>query len=234
MAAGSKQNQQPLIISDPTIIQSLQQAIVVLPDGSLAPANLNLDSMLKKDPGHHQHPVSEQTSPLKSPGSVGKRAGSPNSDPSRLAPPPKRRRSSSLPDITQLPSVVDKNVPIQEEREAEEREAEEVAAADRSRKEESKRRNMPPLSMIQIPKEVKIHDPMLGFPTPPQSSPHFASSPLIPNVVSNMFQPHPMTPITPGQDSFNQEDIKELVGETSVQTPLPASPNGSSSLPPCK
>ena len=233
MAVGNKQ-QQPLIISDPNILQSLQQAIVVLPDGTLTPANLNLDSMLKKEPVHQQ--VFEQTSPTKSPSSVGKRAGSPNSDVSRLAPPPKRRRSSSLPDITQLPSVVDKNAPIQEEREAEEREAEEdaVATANRSRKEAGKRRNMPPLSMIQIPKEGKMHDPMLGFPTPPQSSPHFASSPLIPNIMSNMFQPHPMTPITPGQDSFNQEDIKELVGETSAQTPLPASPNGSSSLPPCK
>lgn len=79
-----------------------------------------------------------------------------------------------------------------------------------------------------------MHDPMLGFPTPPQSSPHFASSPLIPTVVSTIFQPHPMTPITPGQESFSHEDVKELVGETNVQTPLPSSPNGGSSLPPCE
>ena len=231
LAAGNKQqqlSQQPLIISDPNILQSLQQAIVVLPDGTIAPANLNLDSMFKKDSSHQQ----ASSEPIKSPSSAGKRTGSPNGDASRLGPPPKRRRSSSLPDITQLPSVVDKNAPIQEEREAEEREAEEVATV--GRKEENKRRNIPPLSMIQIPKEVKMHDPLLGFPTPPQSSPHFASSPLIPNVMSTMFQPHPMTPITPGQDSFNQEEIKELVGETSAQTPLPASPNGCSSLPPCK
>ena len=218
-------NKQPVVISDPAIIQSLQQAIVVLPDGSFAPANLNLDAMLKKD-------STQQTSPTKTPSSAGKRAQSPNSEASRLVPPPKRRRSSSLPDITQLPSVVDNNTPIQEDQEAEEQETEEQHI--HGRKEDTRKRNMPPLSMIQIPKEVKMHDPMLGFPTPPQSSPHFASSPLIPTVVSTMFQPHPMTPITPGQDSFNHEDIKDLVGETTVQTPLPASPNGTAGLPPCE
>ena len=225
-----QQQQQPLIISDPSILQSLQQAVVVLPDGTIAPANLNLDTMLKKDPAQQQQQPS--SSPIKSPSSAGKRASSPNSDMLRFAPPPKRRRSSSLPDITQLPSVVDKNIPIQEDKEAEEREAKEHM---HDRREDTKKRNMPPLSMIQIPKEIKMpHDPMLGFPTPPQSSPHFASSPLIPTVVSTMFQPHPMTPITPGQDSFSHDDIKDLVGEGTVQTPLPASPNATSGLPPCK
>lgn len=246
-AAGKQhqQQQQPLVFSDPSIIQSLQQALVVLPDGSLAPANLNLDSLIKKDPSRPS--LSEQTSPTNNVGSgggagagiVGKRSQSPNSDGPRLAPPPKRRRSSSLPDITQLPSVVDKNAPIQEDRDAEERENSQdeadIGVVERIGKEDGKKRNMPPLNMIHIPKEVKLHDPMLGFPTPPQSSPHFASSPLIPNMVTTMFQPHPMTPMTPGQDSFSHEDIKDLVGETtSVQTPVPASPNGSTNLPPCE
>ena len=225
LAASNKQQQQqqqPLIISDPVLLQSLQQAVVLLPDGTIAPANL--DSVLKDS-------TQQQASPTKTPSSAGKRAQSPSNESSKLAPPPKRRRSSSLPDITQLPSVIDKNTPIQEDQEAEEREAEESA---HDKKEGTKKRNMPPLSMIQIPKEVKMHDPMIGFPTPPQSSPHFASSPLIPNVVSTMFQPHPMTPITPGQDTFNHEDLKELVGETNVQTPVPASPNGAAGLPPCE
>lgn len=228
--AGNKS--QPLVISDPSILQSLQQAIVLLPDGTFAPANLNLDSVLKKDPTQQQQQQpQQQMSPVKTPGSGGKRAHSPNNEISRLGPPPKRRRSSSLPDITQIQSVVEKNAPIQEDKEAEEKETEEDV---RDSKEDMRKRNMPPLSMIQIPKEVKMHDPMLGFPTPPQSSPQFSSSPLIPTVVSTMFQPHPMTPITPCQDSFNHEDIKELVGESSVQTPVPSSPNGAPGLPPCK
>ena len=104
---------------------------------------------------------------------------------------------------------------------------------ERERAEEMRKRDIPPLSMITIPKEMKMGDPMLGFPTPPQSSPHFASSPLILPPAVGTFQPQPMTPITPSQEALSHEEIKELVGESNVQTPLPPSPDGGG-LPPCE
>lgn len=219
MAGGNKQ--QPLVINDPALLQGLQHAVIVLPDGTIAPANLGLEESQKKE--------SERGSPTKP---VGKRAHSPesSSDATKSIPPPKRRRSSSLPDITQLSSTVDKNPPIQENREGEEREMQEE---ERERAEEMRKRDIPPLSMITIPKEMKMGDPMLGFPTPPQSSPHFASSPLILPPAVGTFQPQPMTPITPSQEALSHEEIKELVGESNVQTPLPPSPDGGG-LPPCE
>lgn len=219
MAGGNKQ--QPLVINDPALLQGLQHAVIVLPDGTIAPANLGLEESQKKE--------SERGSPTKP---VGKRAHSPesSSDATKSIPPPKRRRSSSLPDITQLSSTVEKNPPIQENREGEEREMQEE---ERERAEEMRKRDIPPLSMITIPKEMKMGDPMLGFPTPPQSSPHFASSPLILPPAVGTFQPQPMTPITPSQEALSHEEIKELVGESNVQTPLPPSPDGGG-LPPCE
>ena len=211
-------NKQPLVINDPMLLQSLQHAVIVLPDGTVAPANLNLDAAQKS---------TSQPCPVKPLGS--KRAHSPENEASKHAPLPKRRRSSSLPDITQLSSVTDKNSPIHEDKEGEERETE-IKHERESKHDEIRKREMPPLNMTNI---SKVHDPMLGFPTPPQSSPHFASSPLILPTAVSIFQPHPMTPMTPSQNSFSQEDIKELVGEATAQTPLPASPDGVG-LPPCE
>ena len=224
MVGGNKQ-QQPLVINDPSLLHSLQHAVIVLPDGTIAPANLGMEELVKKKD-------SDQNSPTKSVGNIGKRSHSPLSSTEALKtiPPPKRRRSSSLPDIAQLSTTADKNPPIQENSEAEERESQKQGE---QRVEQMRKREIAPLNMITIPKEMKMTDPMLGFPTPPQSSPHFASSPLILPSAMGMFQPQPMTPITPSQDALSQEEIKELVGESSVQTPLPPSPNGGG-LPPCK
>ena len=98
-------------------------------------------------------------------------------------------------------------------------------------------RQLAPPTMIQIPQDIKMNDPMLGFPTPPQSSPlvgNFALSPIV--FSSTAYHAHqPMTPVTPNQTSLGPEQLRELVESGGVQAtlPMPPSPDGAT-LPPCK
>ena len=164
-------------------------------------------------------------------------------------PPPKRRRSSSLPDITQIPPIpatLGLKEGIKEEEDVE-------VGVVRTRRipamspahavvdggvepRQQQHRQLAPPTMIHIPQDVKINDPMMGFPTPPQSSPlvgNFALSPIV--LSSATFHSHqPMTPVTPNQESLVTEELRELVVEAGgVQTTVPPSPEGSN-LPPCE
>ena len=83
---------------------------------------------------------------------------------------------------------------------------------------------------------MKLNDPMLRFPTPPQSSPLIRNFTIFPFVLSTpTFQnATPMTPVTPGQEPLSTEELRELVEASGGgQTNLPPSPEGTT-LPPCK
>lgn len=99
--------------------------------------------------------------------------------------------------------------------------------------EESRPRSLAPPTMIHIPQDIKLGDPLMRFPTPPpqQSSPLVGNFALSPIVLSSGFHQQPMTPVTPGQEGFGAEELRELVEARGAQTPLPPSPEGSN-LPP--
>lgn len=270
---GSNNNsKQPMLLTDPSVLQALHQLSdkvpCILADGSITfvPANLGAQTPIPPTQigvaaaSTRESPVATNT-PLKSPnfrstgssssGNIGggdghKRQRSPDHDTPDIRPaPPKRRRSSSLPDIAQLSQLDMKGVQQQSIREDEERERERESERERdggkvSRPQllmkQPRHRQTPPPNMIQIPQEVKLNDPMLGFPTPPQSSPLIGNFAIPPFVLSTpTFQnPTPMTPVTPSQEQLSTEELRELVEASGGgQTNLPPSPEGTS-LPPCK
>lgn len=265
-------SKQPMLLTDPSVLQALQQLSdkvpCILADGSITfvPANLGAQTPIPPTQIGAAAAVSTRESPiatnapLKSPNfrstgsssSIGggdghKRPRSPDNDAADVCPTlPKRRRSSSLPDIAQLSQLDMKGVQQQTIRENEEREKERESEREREGGNKQTRpqllmkqprhRQTPPPNMIQIPQEVKINDPMLGFPTPPQSSPLIGNFAIPPFVLSTpTFQnPTPMTPVTPSQEQLSTEELRELVEASGGgQTNLPPSPEGTS-LPPCK
>jgi len=172
--------------------------------------------------------------------------------------PPKRRRSSSLPDITQLFHSSASHKKFHEDDSDGEGGSKEVGSGRDSREKKSnsitavvgptvllggsspRPRQQAPPTMIHIPKDMKMSEPMLGFPTPPQTSPlrgGFSLSPVVlPSVqYHHHHHPHqPMTPVTPGQDSLHTaEELRDLVEMGELAATLPPSPEGSA-LPPCK
>ena len=221
----SNQGSKPVVVTDPSsVFQSLQglQAGVmpdkvpcIMPDGSITFVSMNQNSANTEMWAREER--------IKSPLRGQKRVRSPEVDADSRLSAPKRRRSSSLPDITQIGSTA--QTAQRPNKEPHNLEVEQVPQM----------RKTPPPNMIQIPKEMKFSDPMLGFPTPPQgSSPnsHFTASPLILSNMAMFQSPHPMTPLTPDQEALNNEEMKEIV-EASPMTALPPSPEGTS-LPPCK
>lgn len=267
-------NKPPMLLTDPLILQNLQQSLpekvpLILPDGSITLVPTNF--------GAAQTPVAAAQLPsattvggatattsrespvpstmsLKSPnnvfgvsGSDLKRMRSPDDDPEVRPAPPKRRRSSSLPDIAQLSQLEMRGVQQESIREDEERENERGGEGNGSGSSKLSRpqmlmkqpqhRQTPPPNMIQIPhQDMKLNDPMLGFPTPPQSSPLIGNFAISPFVLSTpTFQnATPMTPVTPGQEPLSTEELRELVEASGGgQTNLPPSPEGTT-LPPCK
>ena len=263
-------NKPPMLLADPSLLQNLQQSLpekvpVILPDGSitLVPTNFGAQTPTPQMPTATATPSRESPIPTmstKSPntknsgifglgGASGdlKRMRSPDDDPEVRPSPPKRRRSSSLPDIAQL-SQLDVKVQQDSIREDEERENERESGSGgvggnsklprpQLLVKQPRHRQTPPPNMIQIPhQDMKLNDPMLGFPTPPQSSPLIGNFALSPFVISTPpFQnPTPMTPVTPSQEPLSTEELRELVEASGGgQTNLPPSPEGTT-LPPCK
>ena len=256
----------PMLLTDPSVLQSLQQSLpdkvpCILSDGSITFVPTNFGATPPPPPvPPPPAAISTRESPipmsLKSPnlkigsGGVGadslKRLRSPDDDPIDIRPSmPKRRRSSSLPDIAQLSQLDMKVISSDSIREDEERERERERENEREVNSKLARpqllvkqpqhRQTPPPNMIQIPQDVKLNDPMLSFPTPPQSSPLIGNLAFPPFVLSTpTFQnAAPMTPVTP-QEPLSTEELRELVEASGGgQTNLPPSPEGTS-LPPCK
>lgn len=279
---GASNKPPPMLLADPSILHNLQQSLpekvpLILPDGSitLVPTNFGAQTPIAQLPtatggstaaaaagatASRESPVPSMMS-LKSPNTKSssmfgggdlKRMRSPDDDPEVRPTPPKRRRSSSLPDITQLSQldmkggVHQESIHEDEERESSERgESGSIGSGGTSSKlsrpqllmKQPQHRQTPPPNMIQIPhQDVKLNDPMLGFPTPPQSSPLIGNFAIPPFVLSTpTFQnPTPMTPVTPSQEPLSTEELRELVEASGGgQTNLPPSPEGTS-LPPCK
>ena len=264
-------NKPPMLLADPSLLQNLPQSLpekvpLILPDGSitLVPTNFGAQTPVAQFPTaattaamtSRESPVPSAMS-LKSPNTKSsvfgltsggdlKRMRSPDDDPEVRPTPPKRRRSSSLPDIAQLSQLDIKGAQQESIREDEERENERGEGGGGSNSKLSRpqmlmkqpqHRQTPPPNMIQIPhQDMKLNDPMLGFPTPPQSSPLIGNFAISPFVLSTpTFQnPTPMTPVTPGQEPLSTEELRELVEASGGgQTNLPPSPEGTS-LPPCK
>ena len=221
----SPQSSKPVVVTDPSsVFQSLQglqpgampdKVPCIMPDGSITFVSMNQNSGTSEGWAREEH--------IKSPLRGQKRVRSPEVDVDSRLSAPKRRRSSSLPDITQIGSTAQTSQ--RPNREPQHLEVEQVP----------RMRRTPPPNMIQIPKEMKFSDPMLGFPTPPQgSSPssHFTASPLILSNMAMFQAAHPMTPLTPEHEALNSDEVKEIV-EASPIAALPPSPEGTS-LPPCK
>ena len=263
-------NKPPMLLTDPSLLQNLQQSLpekvpLILPDGSitLVPTNFaTAQTPLAQVPTATATATTSRESPvpstmsLKSPNSKSsvfglagggdlKRMRSPDDDPEVRPTPPKRRRSSSLPDIAQLSQLDVNRVQQESIREDEEQDNERGESGGSNSKvsrpqmlvKQPQHRQTPPPNMIQIPhQDMKLNDPMLGFPTPPQSSPLIGNFAISPFVLSTpTFQnPTPMTPVTPGQEPLSTEELRELVEASGGgQTNLPPSPEGTS-LPPCK
>ena len=210
---------------------------LVLPDGTITFVSTNCSSQ-----GGSDNTSSKWEEPIKSLDTprTHKRIYSPDIDGRSdvRGSPPKRRRSCSLPDITQLSqvSVQRTNGGIEEEEEDnQQRMGGAISRRNAVVSDGSHTRQLAPPTMIHIPQDVKINDPMLGFPTPPQSSPLIGKFTLSPIVLSTpTFHAHqPMTPMTPNQESLNTEELRELVEASGLHTTLPPSPEGSN-LPPCK
>ena len=228
-----------LAASGPSILQSLVDKVpIFLPDGSITfiPTSSTAQgsaTAMEAPAGVGGKDTSADRGPVKSPDGASsgrKRTRSPEASDIRGSP-PKRRRSSSLPDITQLPPQLPPQTPPLKEAIKEEDDVG-VAMGIPMVPEEPRLRQLAPPTMIHIPQDMKLGDPMIGFPTPPQSSPlvgNFALSPIV--LSSGGFQP--MTPVTPNQEHFGPEELQELVEAGGAQTPLPPSPEGSI-LPPCK
>ncbi len=192
----SGKSQQPFLVSDPSILQSFQQSfgeklVCLMPDGTLAnipmPTTSGANQSTVVSTSSERTPAARREAAV-SPIKLMKRLRSPEVDADfRGRPLPKRRRSSSLPDITHL-APTDRKVPknlrgvgreerVEEGLEEREREAVPMNFLG------LKTREAQPPNMIHIPKDIKLNDPMFGFPTPPpHGSPlhsHFTASPLI-------------------------------------------------------
>ena len=225
----------PMLASDPSILQSLVDKVpIFLPDGSIT--FIPTSSALQGAGAGAGTVPGENTAGQDGGGPNNhKRTRSPDTD-ARMeyfrGSPPKRRRSSSLPDITQIPLAALKEGIKEEEEDV--GVVRRIPVMSTEEPHHHHHRQLAPPTMIHIPQDMKMGDPMMGFPTPPQSSPlvgNFALSPIV--LSSSPFQGHqPMTPVTPNQDAFGAEELRELV-ESSGQTPLPPSPEGSN-LPPCE
>lgn len=233
------QGANPMLTSGPSILQSLVDKVpIFLPDGSITfiPTSSTAQGSVTASEtagGTGAKEISADRGLAKSPDATSsshKRVRSPEAS-DIWGSPPKRRRSSSLPDITQLPpQLPSQNSPLKEAIKEEDDVG--VAMGIPMVPDEPRLRQLAPPTMIHIPQDMKLGDPMIGFPTPPQSSPlvgNFALSPIV--LSSGGFQP--MTPVTPNQEHFGAEELQELVEAGSAQTPLPPSPEGSV-LPPCK
>ena len=226
----SPQSGKPVVVTDPSAVlqslQSLQGAVpdkvpCIMPDGTVTFVSM---SALTQNGSNTEMGAKEELP--KSPSLQGqKRPRVPEVSADSKLSAPKRRRSSSLPDITMATAQRLNREP--QETPMQQLEVEHVPQM----------RRTPPPNMIQIPKEMKLGDPMLGFPTPPQSSPasHLTASPFILSNVAAFHTPQPMTPLTPEHDGLSREDMKEIKEIVEANTPavLPPSPEGTS-LPPCK
>ena len=275
----AKSGQVPALPPDPALFQGLMDKVpVVLADGRItfiplgaatqqgsmdpSPSKESLeDEDNQEDDEDEEENEEENEDTIKSPIVTGcKRVRSPGPEGRGLFrdTPPKRRRSSSLPDITQLLHTSASHKKYHEDgSDGEGGSKEKVESGRDSREKKSngitammastsllgssspRPRQQAPPTMIHIPKDMKMSEPMLGFPTPPQSSPlrgGFSLSPVVlPPVQYHHHQHQPMTPVTPGQDSLhNAEELRDMVemGDLGGAT-LPPSPEGSS-LPPCK
>lgn len=256
------------MIPEPALLQGLMDQVpVVLPDGRVtfvpmgSPAQQgNGEASPSKDKKNEEEEEQDEGEELlKSPRNMSsgcKRMRSPGVDvwSEFRATPPKRRRSSSLPDITHMLQISPHKKLVEGgERDGGKTDERGVMGEVRSNgmttmmpssnKSPRSRQHAPP-TMIHIPQDVKVNDPMLGFPTPPQSSPLVGSFALSPIVLpstqyhsSHHHQQHPhqpMTPVTPGHDPLHTaEDLREIMEAGGLQATLPPSPEGSN-LPPCK
>ena len=241
---GSPQPSKPMVLTDPAVVQKLQLNLseklpVIMPDGTITYISANaftnqLGSSLEttaSTTGAATRDEKDELMMLPSDShNKHKRLRTPEMDKDLKLTMPKRRRSSSLPDITQLTQP-----PYEKQHDAIKEETESVLKIKNQLAKEPRPRQTPPPNMIQIPQEMRMNDPMLGFPTPPQSSPLIGGFGLSPFVLSSpAFQaPTPMTPVTPSQEMLNGEELRELVEASGAQTPLPPSPEGAT-LPPCK
>ena len=232
-----QQGKKPLVVTDPSIIQSLQGNLpdafpCLLPNGTIAMFSTKL-AMQKEG-----EEMSTREDGERSPQGKTKRVRTPEIEREVSKPMPKRRRSNSLPDIYHLSQTEKpREQPIQEETE----EPMFKPSHDTKNKTMSqfpeglrpRELHVPPLSMMHLQQDLKVvPEQMLGFPTP-QSSPcpvgSFGLSQFI--VSTPSFAHHqPMTPVTPN-DSMTGEELKEFVEASDARTPPPP-PEGH--LPPCK
>ena len=171
----SPQSGKPVIVTDASVLQNIQavygdKLLYMMPDGSIttlpSAATPTIASMFSDPTQRFDGERREMVSPVKSL----KRSHSPGAECEWKAMPlPKRRRSSSLPDISKIP-----------ERERESLGEEEQARAELEEEVVLRARATQPPNMIHLPKSS---DPLLGFPTPghqgsPLIHPGLAASPL--------------------------------------------------------
>ena len=263
-----------VVVTDPSTLQNLQMNLpdripCMLPDGSMTFFSINqLRAMSAASSsansaqggggviaegvnGSSEGNQEQQRSQQYSPGKNHKRIRSPESDTqdSRFLPLPKRRRSTSLPDISQFgaaATAADSKAMTPHQIGTGGRDADRTEEASRrikhlplsslSDSRSKHKQNMPIPLTRDVSFDLKFGDPMLSFPTPPshQSSPMIGFSggspfPLTtPTAALQALQP--MTPVTP--EPFSSEDMKDII-EATPTGGLPEGPEGTS-LPQCR
>ena len=239
----AQQGNKPMIVTDPSLLQGLQGNLpetvpCFLPDGTVTLISTKL-AMQAEESGSQTSEENKETSSSSS-RNPNKRGRTPEMDKDVKATMPKRRRSNSLPDISQLGQVLSEKPhedSIQEEDEEDDKNKKatlKVLRGPRLFSDGLRPRDLPPPNMIQIPQETKVSmgDPMLGFPTPQSSPSCFTISPFIMSTPS-YHHPQPMTPVTPNHDPLTNEELKDFVEDGDTQAQLPPSP-GDTVLPPCE
>ena len=250
MAAQQVKGSNIPIVPDPALIQGLiDSAPMVLPDGRVAYVPMGSTGQR----GNVENPTEEEDEEEREEGSSchltpgHKRTRSPGlSVRSDFNPQPsKRRRSTSLPDITQLFQVAPTKKLVEGEHNkitaaetvGEQKSNGMVTVMATSASSPHPQQHAPP-SIIHIPQDVKVNEHMVGFPTPSQGMVgNFSLAPLIlPSspYLSHHHQPHHHQPLPPGQDQLhNAEELRDLVEVGVLPAMLPPLPEGAN-LPQCK
>lgn len=246
----AQHSNKPMIVTDPAFLQGLQGSLpdtvpCILPDGSMTLISSN--RTLQRE---HVDQDAGNTSSSSSPPRIqaGKRGHTPEVDMNLSL--PKRRRSNSLPDISQLGNKslqkCHQDCILEGDEDSKVPPALVLKAPAHLVPGNLKTRDLPPPSMIHIPQDVKISDMMLGLPTP-QSSPSlpslslslpattslFQQPPPLTSVTSAFQHSQPLTPITPDHDTLSSDELKEIVQAEEGQPQLLPSPEDTS-LPPCE
>lgn len=238
----AQQGNKPMIVTDPSLLQGLQGNLpetvpCFLPDGTVTLISTKLAMQAEE---RDKQVSKEDTETSSSSRIQNKREHTPEMDKDVKPTMPKRRRSNSLPDISQLGQVSSEKPQedsIQEEDDEEDENKKatlNVLRGPRLFSDGLRPRDLPPPNMIQIPQEVKVSmgDAMLGFPTPQSSPSCFTISPFVMSTPS-YHHPQPMTPVTPSHDPLTNEELKDFVEARDMQAQLPPSP-GDTVLPPCE